>query len=43
MKEYHTEGFLIGYISEHIKIYKRLENIKNKGSVSLLRDNYNKK
>lgn len=30
MKEYHTEGFLIGYISEHIKIYKRLENIKNK-------------
>lgn len=27
MKKYHKKGFLIGYIGEHIKIYKRLENI----------------
>ena len=28
MKKYHKEGFLIGYIGEHIRIYKRLEHIK---------------
>ena len=28
IKKYHKEGFLIGYVSEHIRIFKRLENIK---------------
>lgn len=36
--EYHIEGFIAGYLGEHIKIYKRLENIDDEKVKSLLNE-----